>query len=126
MYWYHAPTKHSYNSVRTNPNQLSQEDQPRTYKNYPNTYEKYKLDLDIKEDNFFIILHVQARGVEGRKDGIYHYEVSTSSLTLLHTMKAQVWKILKEKYKRQNLPTVQADFKRRCLTLCFCFSTIET
>lgn len=113
MYWYHANTKHSYNSVRTNPNQLSWEDQPSTYKNYPNTYEKYKLDLDIEEDNFLYYiagltakksypsgeyylrvnpsagalypneLYFQARGVEGRKDGIYHYEVSTSSLTLL-------------------------------------------
>ncbi len=37
MFWYHSTTKHSYNSVRTNPNQLSWEDQPRTYKNYPDS-----------------------------------------------------------------------------------------
>jgi len=119
MYWYHATTKHSYNSVRTNPNQLSWEDQPSTYKNYPNTYEKYKLDLDIDEDHFLYHiagltakksypsgeyylrinpsagalypneLYFQARGVAGRKDGIYHYEVNTSSLTLLRSITAK-------------------------------------
>ncbi len=52
MYWYHATTKHSYNSVRTNPNRLSWEDQPSTYKNYPETYQKFKLNLEEKEDKF--------------------------------------------------------------------------
>ncbi len=52
MYWYHATTKHSYNSVRTNPNQLSWEDQPRTYKNYPDSYKKTKIDLEKNEDSF--------------------------------------------------------------------------
>lgn len=113
MFWYHANTKHSYNSVRTNPNQLSWEDQPRTYKNYPDNYKKTKVDLDNEEDNFLYHiagltakktypsgeyylrinpsagalypneLYFQARGVEGIDDGVYHYEVSTSSLTLL-------------------------------------------
>jgi len=32
MFWYHATTKHSYNSVRTNPNYVSWKDQPDTYK----------------------------------------------------------------------------------------------
>jgi len=113
MYWYHASTKHSYNSVRTNPNRLSWEDQPSTYKNYPPSYEKFKLDLENEEDNFLYHiagltakksypsgeyylrinpsagalypneLYFQVRGVEGKEDGIYHYEVSSSSLTLL-------------------------------------------
>ena len=52
MYWYHATTKHSYNSVRTNPNYLSWEDQPSTYKNYPELYSKIKLDMENEEDNF--------------------------------------------------------------------------
>ena len=114
MFWYHAMTKHSYNSVRTNPNQLSWEDQPSTYKNYPEAYQKFKLNLEEQEDNFLYHiagltakksypsgeyylrinpsagalypneLYFQVRGVEGKKDGIYHYEVSSSSLTLLH------------------------------------------
>jgi len=116
MYWYHATTKHSYNSVRTNPNYIDWEDQPSKYKNYPSTYTKVKLDLEKSEDNFLYHiaglsatktypsgthhlrinpsagalypneLYCQIRGVEGREDGIYHYEVSTTSLTLLQTI----------------------------------------
>ncbi len=116
MFWYHNMTKHSYNSVRTNPNRLSWDDQPSTYKNYPDTFAKEKLDLDKAEDEFLYYiagltakksypsgeyylrinpsagalypneLYVQIRGVEGRTDAVYHYEVSSSSLTLLHTL----------------------------------------
>ena len=116
MYWYHATTKHSYNSVRTNPNHFDWADQPSKYKNYPNSYNRIKLDLEDEEDNFLYHiagltakksypsgenylrinpsagalypneLYFQARGVEGRKDGIYHYEVSSSSLTLLQSI----------------------------------------
>ncbi|GIU01319.1 hypothetical protein TSL6_18250 [Sulfurovum sp. TSL6] len=113
MFWYHSTTKHSYNSVRTNPNRLSWEDQPSTYKNYPEHYKKRKLDLEKEEENFLYHiagltakksypsgeyylrinpsagalypneLYFQTRGVEGIEDGIYHYEVLSSSLTLL-------------------------------------------
>ncbi len=116
MFWYHAMTKHSYNSVRTNPNQLAWEDQPSTYKNYPHSYKKVKLDLEEVEDNFLYHiagltekrtypsgeyylrinpsagalypneLYFQVRGVEGKEDGIYHYEVGSSSLTLLRSI----------------------------------------
>lgn len=117
MFWYHATTKHSYNSVRTNPNYLKWEDQPSTYKNYPQAYKRYKLDLAIEEDNFLYHiagltvkksyptgeyylrinpsagalypneLYLQIRGVEGKEDGIYHYEVDSSSLTLLKQLR---------------------------------------
>jgi len=116
MFWYHATTKHSYNSVRTNPNRLAWEDQPSTYKNYSNSYKKSKLDLENEEDHFLYHiagltakksypsgeyylrinpsagalypneLYFQVRGVEGRVDGIYHYEVSSASVTLLKSI----------------------------------------
>ena len=116
MFWYHASTKHSYNSVRTNPNRIAWEDQPSTYKNYPESYKKYKLNLEVAEDNFLYHiagltakktypsgeyylrinpsagalypneLYFQVRGVEGKEDGIYHYEVRSSSLTLLQSI----------------------------------------
>ena len=119
MFWYHANTKHSYNSVRTNPNHMSWEDQPHTYKNYPESYKQIKMDLDEEEDNFLYHiagitakktypsgayylrinpsagalypneLYMQVRGVEGKEDGIYHYEVSTTSLKLLHPINAK-------------------------------------
>jgi len=113
MFWYHSTTKHYYNSVRTNPNRLAWEDQPSTYKNYPAHYKKRKLDLEEEEDNFLYHiagltakksypsgeyylrinpsagalypneLYFQARDVETIEDGVYHYEVLSSSLTLL-------------------------------------------
>lgn len=114
MFWYHSTTKHSYNSVRMYPNRLSWEDQPSTYKNYPETYKKRKLDLNNAEDSFLYHiagltakktypggeyylrinpsagalypneLYFQARGVEGLEDGIYHYEVRSRSISLLY------------------------------------------
>lgn len=116
MHWYHARTKHSYNSVRTNPNYMDWEDQPHTYKNYPESYTKTKFDLEDEEDNFLYHiagisakktypsgeyylrinpsagalypneLYFQIRGVEGKEDGIYHYEVSSSSIKLLQSI----------------------------------------
>jgi len=46
MYWYHADTKHSYYSVRSNPNSMDWALQPSTYKNYPNSFEKFELDIE--------------------------------------------------------------------------------
>jgi SagB-type dehydrogenase family enzyme len=98
------------------PNQLSWQDQPTTYKNYPQSYTKRKLDRNNTEDDFLYHiagvtakksypsgeyylrinpsagalypneLYFQARGVQDVEDGIYHYEVSSSSLTLLQTI----------------------------------------
>ena len=117
MFWYHAATKHSYNSVRTNPNRLSWEDQPSVYKNYPAAYKRFPLQMENEEDQFLYHiaglsakksypggeyylrinpsagalypneLYMQIRGVEGKEDGIYHFEVSSSSLILLYRLK---------------------------------------
>ena len=119
MFWYHATTKHSYKSVRTNPTRFAWEDQPSTYKNYPNNYKKSRLDIENTEDHFLYHiagltakktypsgeyylrinpsagalypneLYFQVRGVEDREDGIYHYEVSTASVTLLKSIDDQ-------------------------------------
>ena len=116
MFWYHEQTKHSYQSVRSHPNQLSWENQPSTYKSYPKTFTKYRLDLDQKEDQFLYYiaglsakktypeieyylrvnpsagalypneLYFQAREVKGISDGIYHYEVRSQSITLLQSI----------------------------------------
>jgi SagB-type dehydrogenase family enzyme len=116
MYWYHAKTKHSYNSVRSNPNRLDWEDQPSVYKHYPAEYKRFSLKKENKEDQFLYHiaglsarksypggeyylrinpsagalypneLYMQIRGVEGKEDGIYHFEVSSSSLTLLYRL----------------------------------------
>ena len=58
MYWYHAETKHSYYSVRSNPNQMDWNLQPSTYKNYPNSFEKFELDQE--NDWHSIIYHASS------------------------------------------------------------------
>ena len=95
---------------------MSWEDQPSTYKSYPTSYQKFRLDRNNEEENFLYHiagltaqktypsgeyylrinpsagalypneLYFQSRGVEGRADGIYHYDVRISSLTLLEAL----------------------------------------
>jgi len=48
MYWYHKETKHSYYSVRTNPNRMDWALQPWVYKSYPKTYKRIKLQRAYK------------------------------------------------------------------------------
>jgi len=45
MFSYHKQTKHSYYSVRSNPNKIAWEDQPSTYKSYSNIFQKFPLVL---------------------------------------------------------------------------------
>ena len=118
MYWYHKETKHSYYSVRSNPNQMDWALQPSTYKNYPNSFEKIEIDnnkpwhsviyytASISTKKYYPTgthrflrvnpsagalypneLYFQARGIEGFRDGIYHYEVETNRAVLLHILK---------------------------------------
>lgn len=113
MFWYHKQTKHSYDSVRSNPNRLSWEDQPSTAKIYPSQYKKRVLDRTNEEENFLYHiagltakktylggeyflrinpsagalfpneLYFQVREVEGMEDGIYHFEAHSNSIVLL-------------------------------------------
>ncbi len=119
MFWYHEETKHSYASVRSNPNRLSWEDQPSVFKQYPKSFARYRFDLEDEEEKFLYHiaginakksypgveyylrmnpsagalypneLYVQLRGVNGKPDGIYHYDVAASALTLLVALKGE-------------------------------------
>lgn len=108
---YHAATKHSYKSVRTSPHHLDWSTQPSQFKVYSDTASIPMKGL--KDEDFLYYLggvtaykqypgieyalrvnpsagalypnelYFQARGVDGREDGLYHYEPVTSELKLL-------------------------------------------
>jgi len=119
MFPYHKQTKHSYYSVRSNPNQMDWDEQPSTYKSYANIFQKIPLDREnpwhnlvyysasISAEKFYPPstryflrinpsagalypneLYFQARGIEGFTDGIYHYEVKSDTVVLLHRLQA--------------------------------------
>lgn len=113
---YHASTKHSYYSVRTNPNRLDWNNQPSVYKTYPQNYKRIELDYNNENHRLFILsagitakksypgveyylrinpsagalypneIYFQSRNQEGFENGIYHYEVSTNSVVLLQEL----------------------------------------
>ncbi len=113
---YHDSTKHSYNSIRENASHMDWSNQPSQYKVYHDSYKRIKLDDRLVEHRFLYRiagitakksyasgeyflrtnpsagalypneLYFQARGVEGLDDGIYHFEVKSSSVTLLHAL----------------------------------------
>ena len=110
---YHEATKHSWLSVRRSPNRLDWENQPASMKFYPVRFPRIKLDKSYAAHTFIYHiggitakksypgveyylrtnpsagalypneLYFQARGVEGFEDGIYHFEVGSSSAVLL-------------------------------------------
>lgn len=109
---YHLNTKHSYFSVRNYPNRLSWENQPMVFKSY-DSFEKYELDLDFINHSFLYYIaglsakkiypnveyylrinpsagalypneiYFQSRNNENIKDGIYHFDIKSSSITIL-------------------------------------------
>ncbi|SFV60906.1 hypothetical protein MNB_SV-13-1368 [hydrothermal vent metagenome] len=120
MFNYHQQTKHSYYSVRSNPNQIDWSEQPSTYKSYPKFFKKFPLVLgnpwhdlvyysgSISAEKVYPPstkyslrtnpsagalypneLYFQARGIGAFPDGIYHYEVKTNCVTLLHGLKGK-------------------------------------
>lgn len=114
---YHLETKHSYHSVRAFPNRLDWDNQPSTFKNYPNEFERIDLNTNLDNHNFIYLIagvsakkvypsveyylrvnpsagalypneiYFQVRNEEGFEDGIYHFEISSSSATLLYKLK---------------------------------------
>ncbi|MDY3200806.1 MAG: SagB family peptide dehydrogenase [Arcobacter sp.] len=114
---YHQNTKHSYLSVRTNSNQVDWNNPPNRFKNYADSYKRIHLDSKNSNYNFLYLIsgitakktypgieyylrvnpsagalypnevYFQVRNIEGFEDGIYHLEVSSSSVVLLQTIK---------------------------------------
>jgi len=110
---YHQKTKHSYYSVRSNPNRIDWDNPPSRFKPYPQEVKKVVLDLD-KENHRFIYqtagvtakksypgveyylrvnpsagalypneIYFQSRNNRDIDDGIYHYDSASNSIELL-------------------------------------------
>ncbi|BBG66185.1 hypothetical protein NNO_1482 [Hydrogenimonas sp.] len=114
---YHEATKHSWLSVRRSPNRLDWEKQPSSMKFYPDSLPRTPLLKDVASHRLVYNiagitakksypgveyylrtnpsagalypneLYFQAVGVEGFEDGIYHFEVGSSSAVLLLPLK---------------------------------------
>ena len=110
---YHQNTKHSYNSIRTNPNRVNWNNPPNKFKFYSKDYKRVSLNSQNKNYNFLYLIsgisakktypdaeyylrinpsagalypnevYFQVRNVSGFEDGIYHLEVASSSAVLL-------------------------------------------
>lgn len=110
---YHQNTKHSYFSVRNNPNRVDWNNPPNRFKNYKENYKRIDLNSQNQNYNFLYFIsgitakktypgieyylrvnpsagalypnevYFQVRNVDGFEDGIYHLEVSTSSAVKL-------------------------------------------
>ncbi|MFA6742205.1 MAG: SagB family peptide dehydrogenase [Arcobacteraceae bacterium] len=113
---YHQNTKHSYNSIRTNPNRVNWNNPPNKFKFYSKDYKRVDLNSQNKNYNFLYLisgisakktypdveyylrinpsagalypneLYFQVRNVSGFEDGIYHLEVASSSAVLLQKL----------------------------------------
>lgn len=116
---YHQNTKHSYYSVRSNPNRLDWDNQPTVFKNYDKTFEHIDLDFEIPSHKFIILsfgltakksypgveyylrvnpsagalypneIYFQVRNQMGFKDGIYHYKTSSNQAVLLQELQEE-------------------------------------
>ena len=113
---YHQSTKHSYFSVRSNPNRLDWDNQPKVFKHYSKNYQRFELNYAIESHRFILLsfgltakksypgveyylrvnpsagalypneIYFQVRNQEGFQDGIYHYETSTNHVVLLYAL----------------------------------------
>ncbi|WP_236584044.1 SagB family peptide dehydrogenase [Nitratiruptor sp. YY08-14] len=113
---YHESTKHSYWSVRSNPNYLDWSKQPVPFKIYPTTNPFMPLDMNTPLHAFIyrigginakkvypgveyylrtipsagalypVEIYFQSRGVDGLEDGIYHFSVAENGLRFLYPL----------------------------------------
>jgi len=116
MLRYHQETRHSYASVRQYAHTLDWTMQPSVYKRYPERFRRFPLSSESSVGAFLRRIggitaqkrypsgtyalranpsagalypneiYVQLRNVEGWQNGIYHYEVVSDALVLLHTL----------------------------------------
>ncbi|QKF81560.1 SagB family peptide dehydrogenase [Halarcobacter ebronensis] len=114
---YHNKTKHSYYSVRSFPNRLDWDNQPSAFKSYPKEFKKIELDLEKENHSFIYYIagitakksypgveyylrvnpsagalypneiYFQSRNNKDIEDGIYHFDIASSSITLLKKIK---------------------------------------
>ncbi|MDD3055255.1 MAG: SagB family peptide dehydrogenase [Aliarcobacter sp.] len=110
---YHQNTKHTYNSIRTNPNRVDWNNPPNKFKFYSKEYKRVHLNSSNQNYNFLYLIsgisakksypsgeyylrvnpsagalypnevYFQVRNIDGFEDGIYHLEVGSSSVVLL-------------------------------------------
>lgn len=113
---YHNLTKHSYESVRTNPNRLDWELQPSVFKIYTNTIDEIAFDQSNSKHRFLYLIagitakksypgveyylrtnpsagalypneiYFQARNIQGFINGIYHFNIANSCFELLYNL----------------------------------------
>jgi len=113
FFQYHMKTKHSYYSVRNFPNRLDWNNQPSAFKSYPKNFASIELDLEKENHSFIYYIagisakktypgveyylrinpsagalypneiYFQSRGNKDFEDGIYHFDIAASSVTLL-------------------------------------------
>ena len=113
---YHQNTKHSYNSIRTNPNRVNWNNPPNKFKFYSKDYKRVDLNSQNENYNFLYLisgisakktypdveyylrinpsagalypneLYFQVRNISGFENGIYHLEVGSSRAVLLQKL----------------------------------------
>jgi len=72
MFWYHEETKHSYDSVRSDPGRLDGETQPIPYKIYPTgNHTRKALSTDNKEENF--LYHIAGLTAKKSYPGVEYF-----------------------------------------------------
>lgn len=111
---YHNITKHSYESIRSNPNRLDWDHQPKVFKTYDNVLKTVQFDQKNETHRFLYLIagitakksypgveyylrtnpsagalypneiYFQTRNVDGFTNGIYHYNIAQSCFDMLY------------------------------------------
>lgn len=68
---YHEQTKHSYFSVRSQPNRLDWDNQPKAFKNYPSSFESQRLNLE--HDSHAFLYYIASIDAKKTYPGVEYY-----------------------------------------------------